>query len=614
MKPEDAKSFLRNHATEIACLITIFAIVCIYRFFTRSITDDAMITYRYARNLAEGHGLVYNVGEYVLGTTTPLYALIIAGGMFAGLQPWTVSLFLDCFLVTGLIALLFYWICEGGDRLFAWIGVAGLLHYPLGIVPNAGMETGQFLLLTYVSLYLVLRGQFTWAAVLAVLSVYTRPEGVLACLLVCIMGAFDFAEKRPRKEWWRASAICAVGAAVYLGFVYSYYGNPLPQSVVAKRVQVEVSSTWNPFIEQFFREQFYAFGKFTLLGDLEWLGLALIAWRLPRLRILVVWFLAYLAFMWIGKAPYYPWYLNPLYPIRTLAVVYAGLMIGRGTMGLFRKHRVKLEEMPWGSQGMAVLIALVMIGSAGWYYFFGVYNTFRWILGSHPILYCKKYEEAAALISSRALPGDETVSPEIGYIGYLGETKVFDPVGLVSPEALEHLGKRSSFEWTVIRESRFSVMSWFQDSGFQRLPDDFLAEYVPAGSWQDTVFQTMVFERGQSLSGELAASSTAPAGIDAKGNRAAYVVQPASREEGRAFWHFDGDIKISKLEFYFNTQQPEPRIVSMILDGEPVAIALGQDGHFRFASPEVRTGKQLIIALETTESTPLLILDPALNP
>ncbi|MDP6777925.1 MAG: hypothetical protein QGI83_14300, partial [Candidatus Latescibacteria bacterium] len=42
--------------------------------------DDPYITYRYARNIAEGHGFIYNPGESVLGTTAPLYALILALG------------------------------------------------------------------------------------------------------------------------------------------------------------------------------------------------------------------------------------------------------------------------------------------------------------------------------------------------------------------------------------------------------------------------------------------------------------------------------------------------------------------------------------------------------
>ena len=41
--------------------------------------DDAYITYRYAENLAGGNGFVYNVGEQILGTSTPLYTLLLAG-------------------------------------------------------------------------------------------------------------------------------------------------------------------------------------------------------------------------------------------------------------------------------------------------------------------------------------------------------------------------------------------------------------------------------------------------------------------------------------------------------------------------------------------------------
>src|SRR5689334_227035 len=35
--------------------------------------DDALISLRYAENLAQGHGFVFNPGERILGTTTPLY-------------------------------------------------------------------------------------------------------------------------------------------------------------------------------------------------------------------------------------------------------------------------------------------------------------------------------------------------------------------------------------------------------------------------------------------------------------------------------------------------------------------------------------------------------------
>ena len=43
--------------------------------------DDAYISYRYALNFVQGHGLVYNPGEPVEGYTNFLWTIFIAAGM-----------------------------------------------------------------------------------------------------------------------------------------------------------------------------------------------------------------------------------------------------------------------------------------------------------------------------------------------------------------------------------------------------------------------------------------------------------------------------------------------------------------------------------------------------
>ena len=55
--------------------------------------DDAYITFRYARNILAGNGFLYNPGERILGTTTPLYTLTLVGlgalsGGAAAPFPW----------------------------------------------------------------------------------------------------------------------------------------------------------------------------------------------------------------------------------------------------------------------------------------------------------------------------------------------------------------------------------------------------------------------------------------------------------------------------------------------------------------------------------------------
>jgi len=49
--------------------------------------DDAFISFRYARNLVEGYGLVYNPGERVQGFTNPLWTLLAAGFLRLGIDP-----------------------------------------------------------------------------------------------------------------------------------------------------------------------------------------------------------------------------------------------------------------------------------------------------------------------------------------------------------------------------------------------------------------------------------------------------------------------------------------------------------------------------------------------
>jgi len=41
------------------------------------IIDDAFITFRYAQNIAESQGFVYNLGERVMDTTTLFFTLML---------------------------------------------------------------------------------------------------------------------------------------------------------------------------------------------------------------------------------------------------------------------------------------------------------------------------------------------------------------------------------------------------------------------------------------------------------------------------------------------------------------------------------------------------------
>lgn len=65
----------------------IAAAVALVGFLLRWTQDDSFITLRYARNLVEGNGLVYNPGEYVEGYTNFLWTVLMAVPLWLGIDP-----------------------------------------------------------------------------------------------------------------------------------------------------------------------------------------------------------------------------------------------------------------------------------------------------------------------------------------------------------------------------------------------------------------------------------------------------------------------------------------------------------------------------------------------
>src|SRR2546423_15171837 len=85
MQGTEAKDRL---SASIPIAIAIFAIVIriVLLRITHCTIEDAYITLRYADNIAHGYGFVYNHGERVLGTTTPLFTLILAFATWLGMD------------------------------------------------------------------------------------------------------------------------------------------------------------------------------------------------------------------------------------------------------------------------------------------------------------------------------------------------------------------------------------------------------------------------------------------------------------------------------------------------------------------------------------------------
>ena len=216
--------------------------------------DDAFISFRYARNLLEGHGLVFNPGEYVEGYTNFLWVLELAAlwGVM-GIPPERAAPWLSVACTVGVVAVLGVWLARvpvvRHRWLVAWMAFGLLCTSATFAVwtSGGGLETRQFTLfmvLAVVCLSLWRCGR--WGLVAASLSLalaaWTRPEGLLTGL-VCI-GWFavqtmvDAGRLRPdwRRLAWLAAPFVVLVAAHYV-FRYAYYGEWLPNTYYAKHVR-----------------------------------------------------------------------------------------------------------------------------------------------------------------------------------------------------------------------------------------------------------------------------------------------------------------------------------------------------------------------------------------
>ena len=256
------------------------------------ITDDAFVSFRYARNLLEGHGLVFNPGERVEGYSNFLWTLELAAiwGVF-GIKPEHAAPWLSVACTVGTLAALLWWGLRAPAlpyrKLTTWLALGLVCSSATFAVwtSGGGLETRQFTLfivLAVVSLALYRRNR--WGLLAASLSLaaasLTRPEGPLIAALCCgwfvIQSMADAGRLRPD---WRGMAYliapCAILIAAHFLFRYGYYGEWLPNTYYAKYVR--------PWYELGFRYLSAAAietGLYLLL-PLAWVGLRQ-RWRESR--------------------------------------------------------------------------------------------------------------------------------------------------------------------------------------------------------------------------------------------------------------------------------------------------------------------------------------------
>jgi hypothetical protein len=407
--------------------------------------DDAWITFRYARNIIQGHGYVFNVGDRVQGTSTPLYTLYLAlaGKLFGAHAIPTVSFITGaiCFVAMLLIALAF--LSSVHSRTAGLICAFALAFSDSFLmIMTSGMETPIYCLLIIATFWKLAQKRSFEPVLLATLAALTRLDG-LALLVV----ALSYVVWTTRRIPWREAMIPVVLLGGWGIFCLAYFGHLLPQSFTAKQ-----NHTNHAFFNPWMIQAIYVnatLAVFAIAGLIA-------CWRNTLLLPLLAWFACYVCAYSFASLQGYPWYISPA----TLAEV-AIASCGAAAI-LERVARSRFRAWKIGAVLAAIEMAIFL--------FPGEMSP----LGPAPqgVIWSNLNESDQARFdgSRRAMamvkPGDTVAALGIGMIGWFTNAAIVDPCGLVTPAMVRRFP-----EPFFINALSYSVSTYRPDFVFETFAD-----------------------------------------------------------------------------------------------------------------------------------------------
>jgi len=232
-------------AATVALVVGLTALAWQNRF----VQDDAFISFRYARSLASGHGLVWNPGERVEGYTNFAWTLLAVFPHKCGFDPVGFTYVLGV-LLFGASLVLTYRLSAGLAGPAAGLVAAGLLgsNYTFSSFATGGMETQLqaclFVLAAYVLVRLARAGGYRpgsvalFSTVLA-LALLTRPDSLVMVMLLGVpaaVGAWRVGSERTDRAVRMLCLLAPVGVALvgHETFRVLYYRDLVPNTFYAR--------------------------------------------------------------------------------------------------------------------------------------------------------------------------------------------------------------------------------------------------------------------------------------------------------------------------------------------------------------------------------------------
>ncbi len=422
--------------------------IFIYLLFSSWAYDDPFITYRYASNLAHGLGFVYNPGQRIQSTTTPLFTLLLAPISYSGADLPHLANLIGAFSLV--IGGLFIW-----DLAHTWdtplVGWVGLLLYPTFtlLITTLGSETPLYLAFCLGAFSFYARKQYVITALMVSLALLTRPDGVLVAIVLSVDFILSYRNnifipwRNPTRLVselkqqripipWKAVFLFGGITLAWFIFAWLYFGSPLPVTLVAKQQQgsMEISTRFAPGFIDLVRSYAQSW-QYWLYAALAFLGISLLISKARRWNLLVAWALFYfLAYSILGVSRY-NWYYAPLVPA---FVVLTGL-------GLYAiTGQLSKISKPFSWAPAVVILALLVFAQG------------------QLLLRLREYQDPRVAIYQATgiwlnghTPGDAKVGAlEVGIIGYYAQRPMIDFSGLIQPKVAKHLTEGTTYQDSAI--------------------------------------------------------------------------------------------------------------------------------------------------------------------
>jgi len=405
------------------------------------LTDDTFIHLQYARNLAAGQGFVFNPGEHVYGSTSPLWVALLADGIALGLDGVWWSKFMGMAATLWSIVL-FLQLMRRNLRMpelralatVVWASHAWMIRWSL-----SGMETPLAVALVLAGFVALTEGE-QWGTrpvrtgALWALAALTRPEAVF---LLVLWGVFLIIDTDSRDGLRRLIAGILPPVIIYGGwlvFARLYFGTFWPNTLAAK---VAGGTGWDYFMSTFVRQAGIvgltdAVLAGALIAALVFGGTRLWPRRLQAQRLLPWVWVTMVPVLYIMRGvPVLSRYLVPLLPILSWL---AWRAVERWWGGN--------SAEPAARRGAAVLglglAALAITQNILTYNNLVLPQVRSWTAGmNQSVIPWGEWFEA------HTLPGSVIAARDIGALGYFSRRRVVDLAGLVTPKMVPILEKES---------------------------------------------------------------------------------------------------------------------------------------------------------------------------